>query len=134
MNITLLHYQLLILQCILLHILYRFKNSNYHLLMFFVFFPFRTIPNGLNNITNIILFCILTFFLFMFYPFMMLNNRITDLIFCNFYDLLFFRYGAFYVIIVYVNIVFTSDSNVISVITVVILIIFVIKVLQYYRY
>ena len=59
---------------------------------------------------------------------MMLNNRITDLIFCNFYDLLFFRYGAFYVIIVYVNIVFTSDSNVISVITVVILIIFVIKV------
>ena len=61
----------------------------------FCFFPFRTIPNGLNNITNIILFCVLTFFLFMFYPFMMLNNRITDLIFCNFYDLLFFRYGAF---------------------------------------
>ena len=53
-------------------------------------FPFRVINNGLSNNTNLILFICVTSLIILYYPLMIINNKIVNSIFANIYDLFIF--------------------------------------------
>ena len=91
-------------------------------------FPFRVINNGLSNNTNLILFICVTSLLILYYPLMIINNKIVNSIFANIYDLFIFRYGSFFVISIYLNIVFNNNGSFLTTfICIIMLILFIVQ-------
>lgn len=92
-------------------------------------FPFRVISNGLSNKINLMLFTCVTSLLLLYYPLMIINNKIVNSIFGNLYDLFFFRYGSFFIISIYLNIMINNNGSFLTAfVCIIMLLLFVLQV------
>ena len=96
---------------------YSFDNTNSanntHKTLKFLLFVLS--DKGFPNIFNLSLFIVIAILSLIYYPliaFSLRRSHVFKRIICNIYDLLYFRYFSFYVIIYFVNIIHNNNNSI----------------------
>lgn len=89
--------------------------------------PLKFVFNRKTDSFQIILLILLTLLLLLFY--LIRNIKCTQKVVINFYDLLFFRYGAFYIFGIYFSIYYNTDNIIVKIIDISILFLYFITII-----